>query len=60
MAYSKFPEVVRAFNLRAPSGGTFATDFSYASLLELEGDLDALNLINLDEHGLGEYRAWLA
>ena len=60
MSYLQFPEVVKAFNLRAPSGATFAHDFTYASLLDLEGDIDALNLINLDEHGLGEYRAWLA
>jgi len=46
--------------LRAPSGWQFAHDFTYASLLELEGDVSALNLINLDEHGLSEYRAWLA
>ena len=60
LSYLQFPEVVKAFNLRAPSGATFAHDFTYASLLDLEGDIDALNLINLDEHGLGEYRAWLA
>ena len=60
LSYLQFPEVVKAFNLRAPTGATFAHDFTYASLLDLEGDIDALNLINLDEHGLGEYRAWLA
>jgi hypothetical protein len=60
LSYLQFPEFVRAFNLRAPSGFQFAHDFTYASLLELEGDVSALNLINLDEHGLGEYRAWLA
>ena len=60
LSYLQFPEHVRAFNLRAPSGWQFAHDFTYASLLELEGDVSALNLINLDEHGLSEYRAWLA
>jgi len=39
LSYLQFPEYVRAFNLRAPSGFQFAHDFTYASLLELEGDV---------------------
>lgn len=60
LSYLQFPEVVRSFNLRAPAGAQFAHDYTAASLLELEGDVHALNMINLDEHGLGEYKAWLA
>ena len=60
LSYSQFPEVVKAFNLKAPSGTTFAHDLTIAPSLELEGDIDALNLINLDEHGLAEYRSWLS
>ena len=59
MNHSQFPDIVRSFNIRPPNGFSFASEFVHSSLLDLEGDVHALNLINLDEHGLGEYRAWL-
>jgi hypothetical protein len=60
LTYLQFPEPIKAYNLKAPSGATFAHDFKNASVLDLEGDIDALNLVNLDEHGLGEYKALVA
>jgi hypothetical protein len=59
LSHSQFPDVVKSFNIRPPTGYAFASEYVHSSLLDLEGDISALNMINLDEHGLGEYRAWL-
>ena len=59
LSHSQFPEAVKSFNIRPPTGYAFASEFVQSSLVDLEGDISALNMINLDEHGLGEYRSWL-
>jgi len=53
-----FPAFVR--EIRPPVGVVLAAEYSAPSLLELEGDLQALNLIDLEREGLAEYRAFLA
>jgi hypothetical protein len=52
-----FPDFVR--EIRPPVGVVLAAEYKAASLIDLEGDVQALNLIDLDREGLGEYRAWL-
>jgi hypothetical protein len=39
--------------------GTLAADFRYRSVLELEGQLEGFQYVNLDTEGLSEYRAQL-
>ena len=53
----EFPDFVR--EIRPPAGVVLAAEWSAPSLIDLEGDIQALNLIDLDANGLGEYRAWL-
>jgi len=55
--HQELPEFVR--EIRPPVGVVLASEFNYPSLLDLEGDLHALNLIDLDREGLGEYKEWL-
>jgi hypothetical protein len=52
------PQFVR--EIRPPTGVVLAAEYSAPSLLELEGDVQALNLIDLEREGLAEYRAFLA
>jgi hypothetical protein len=42
------------------AGVTLAAEFVPPSLIDLEGDVEALRLIDLDQEGLAEYRAYLA
>ena len=60
LSYEQFPEIAKSFNIRPPIDSQYAHDYTHASLLDLEGDISALNMINLDEHGLGEYKTWLS
>jgi len=56
-AYVELPEFVK--EIKPPVGVVLAAQHVYASLLELEGDVDALNLIDLENNGLAEYRSIL-
>ena len=47
-------------DVKTPEGLVLAADYKYSSFYELEGDVAALNLVDLDREGLGEYRAYLA
>ena len=47
-------------DIRNPDGIVLAADYRSSGIHELEGDLHALKLINLDQEGLGEYRQYLA
>ena len=45
--------------IRQPDGLVLAADYKPNSIHELEGDVHALKLINLDQEGLGEYKQYL-
>jgi len=47
-------------DIKTPEGLVLAANYKYNTLYELEGDVAALNLVDLDREGLGEYRAYLA
>ena len=51
------PQFVK--EIRPPTGVVLAAEYSAPSLIELEGDVQALNLIDLDREGLTEYRHFL-
>ena len=57
-SHTEFPEIVR--EVRPPAGVVLAAEWSAPSLVDLEGDIQALNLIDLDANGLSEYKDWLA
>ena len=42
--------------IKPPSGVVLASDYKYDSKFELEGDIEALKLIDLEREGLSEYR----
>jgi hypothetical protein len=48
------PEFV--FDIKTPDGLVLAADYKCMPIHELEGDLHALKLVNLEREGLGEYR----
>ena len=48
------------FDIKNPDGLILAADYKPAALHELEGDLHALKLVNLEDEGLGGYRHILA
>ena len=54
----ELPQFVK--EIKPPTGVVLAADYSASSLLELEGDIQALSLIDLEREGLAEYRAYLA
>ena len=54
---SELPDFV--LDIKPPSGVVLAADHKPSSVPELEGDLHALNLIDLDKEGLSEYRSQL-
>jgi hypothetical protein len=56
--HTELPQFVR--EIRPPVGVVLAAEYQAASLLELEGDVNALSLINLEANGLAEYRSWLS
>lgn len=47
-------------DIPTPEGLTLAANYYYNPVHELEGDVDALRLINLDREGLSEYKSYLA
>ena len=51
------PEFV--YDIKNPDGLILAADYKAPDLHELEGDLHALKLVNLDAEGLGGYRQYL-
>ena len=53
----EMPELVQ--NIRNPEGIVLASNYRYNTLHELEGDVDALKLVDLEREGLGEYKEYL-
>jgi hypothetical protein len=53
----EMPEFVT--EIKPPSGIVLAADYTYNKVHELEGELEALRLVDLDREGLGEYREQL-
>ena len=56
-SHREFPEIVH--EVRPPVGVVLAAEYNAPSLIDLEGDIHALNLIDLDHEGLSEYKEWL-
>jgi len=52
-AYAELPAFVK--EVRPPQGVVLAGEYQAPAVLELEGDLQALSLIDLNANGLGEY-----
>jgi len=50
----ELPEFV--LDIKPPAGVVLAADVSQSNVHELEGDLEALSLVDLDKEGLAEYR----
>ncbi len=46
-------------DIKTPEGVVLAANHNYNTLHELEGDVDALKLIDLDREGLSEYKSYL-
>ena len=46
-------------DIKAPDGIELAADRQKKHLLDLEGDVEALRLVDLEKEGLGEYRPYL-
>jgi len=55
---SELPSLVRS--IPAPDGLVLAANYSYNPVHELEGDVEALRLIDLDSEGLSMYRSQVA
>lgn len=47
-------------NIKTPEGLVLAANYKFNSIYELEGDLQALKLVDLDREGLTEYRSYLS
>jgi hypothetical protein len=47
-------------DIKTPEGIVLAADYKYNTVHELEGDVRAMQLVDLDREGLSEYRAMLA
>ena len=45
--------------IKTPNGLVLAADYTYNKVHELEGEVEALRLIDLDREGLGEYKEQL-
>jgi hypothetical protein len=56
-SFEELPEIVK--DIKNPEGIVLAADYKYNALHELEGDVDALKLIDLDRQGLSEYKSYL-
>ena len=50
----EIPDFVR--KIKPPNGMVLAADSAQKTVYELEGDVGALKLVDLDSEGLGEYR----
>ena len=46
-------------DIKTPDGIILAANHNYNTLHELEGDIDALKLVDLDREGLSEYKPYL-
>ena len=57
-AHNELPQFVK--EIKPPTGVVLAAEYNQSSLFELEGDIHALSLIDLEREGLGEYKAYLA
>jgi hypothetical protein len=55
--HSEMPQFIR--EIRPFTNVVLASEFVTSRLFELEGDIDALKLIDLEKEGLAEYRAYL-
>ena len=47
-------------DIKTPEGLVLAANHKYSSFYELEGDVQALKLVDLDKEGLSEYKEYLA
>jgi hypothetical protein len=47
-------------DIDTPNGLVLAADFKFKGPYELEGDIEALKLIDLEKEGLGEYKSYLS
>ena len=54
---SELPQFV--LDIKSPDGIVLAADYRYRTVHELEGDVDALKLIDLEVEGLSEYKDYL-
>lgn len=54
---SELPQFVK--DIKAPDGIVLAADYIYVSPEELEGDLNALDLIDMEKEGLSQYSSQL-
>lgn len=45
--------------IKPPAGVVLASDYTYKATYDLEGDLEALKLVDLDREGLSEYKSVL-
>jgi hypothetical protein len=54
---SELPQFV--LDIKSPDGIVLASDYRYRTIHELEGDVDALKLVDLDREGLSEYKEYL-
>lgn len=57
VASKDLPHFVK--EVKTPENLVLAADYEYKNVYELEGDLHALKLVDLEKEGLGEYRAQL-
>lgn len=55
--WNQLPDFV--FDIKNPDGVLLASEYQPSSFHELEGDLHALKLVNLEQEGLGEYKSYL-
>lgn len=53
----ELPEFV--LDIKTPEGIVLAADYKYNTVHELEGEVAALKLVDLDREGLSEYRSYL-
>jgi hypothetical protein len=56
--HTDLPDYVTS--IKAPDGLVLAANYRYNNLHELEGDIQALRLVDLDREGLAEYRSYLS
>lgn len=55
---NELPDYVAS--IKTPEGLVLAANYRYNNIYELEGDLQALRLVDLDREGLAEYRSYLS
>ena len=55
MKIDDLPKIVQ--DLPTPEGITLAAEYKYNPVHELEGDVDALKLVDLESEGLSEYKS---